>query len=291
MGSGEFSGMIDMRPTYARDCRTAGQRFWDSNPCGGNWKSYADFLTWIQRTEPYAFQIMGQYDWAGKRVLDVGCGQGTLLNYLSRYGATMFGVDMSISSLCRASTGATELGLSSLVHIAAANAERLPFPAAVFEAVVCFGVLHHTSDTQAGVKELWRILKPGGVAIVMLYRSGNPKWWATRLIRSFSFWMDGILRKDQPFAERIRKKQGIDDVRGTALLELFGVPILKAFSNRQARKMFAMFSKVEISNHQPGFERLADIVKGFGLIKKLLQRLDRRFKNIWGFYQVIQVVK
>ncbi len=283
--------MIGVQPSGSRNWKMDGQRFWDSNPCGGSWGSYTDFLAWIQRTEPYAFQILGQHEWKGKRVLDVGCGQGTLVNTVSRYGATVFGVDMSRFSLRCAAAGANEMGFSDRIHLATADAETLPFPDRCFESVLCFGVLHHTPDTQAGVKELWRVLKPGGMAIVMLYRSGNPKWWATRLIRGFSSMMACIIGKNRTIVERIRGKHGINDMRGTALLELFGVPILKAFSNTQARKMFSMFSKVEITNHQPGFRRLADIVGGFGLIEKLLLRLDQRYRKMWGFYQVIQAIK
>jgi SAM-dependent methyltransferase len=271
--------------------KTAGQSFWDANPCGGSWNRYMDFLSWAQRTEPYAFEITGQYNWTGKRVLDVGCGQGTLINYLPGFGATVFGVDMSVSSLRRAAVGANELGFCNLVSIAAADAESLPFPDACFDAVLCFGVLHHTPDTHGGVKELWRVLKPSGVAIVMLYRSGNPKWWMTRLIRSFSCLMDRIKGKDQLIADRLRGRHGVDEVRGTALLELFGVPILKAFSNRQACKIFNKFSKVEITNHQPGFRRLADLVQGLRPMEKLLKKFDQRVKNLWGFYQVIQAIK
>ena len=250
-----------------------------------------DFLTWIQRTEPYAFEVTGQNDWIGKRVLDVGCGQGALINYLPSFGASMFGVDISISSLRRAAAGASELGFSHLVNIAAADAERLPFRDAFFDAVLCFGVLHHTPDTHGGVRELWRVLKPSGIAIVMLYRSGNPKWWMTRFIRSFSCLIDRTVGKDQVIANWLRGRLGVGEVRGTALLELFGVPILKAFSNRQACKFFKMFSKVEITNHQPGFRRLVDVFQGLRPIENILKRFDQRVKQVWGFYQVIQAIK
>jgi SAM-dependent methyltransferase len=271
--------------------KTAGKGFWDTNPCGGSWNRYVDFLTWIQRTEPYAFEITGQHEWTGKRVLDVGCGQGTLINYLPAFGATVFGVDMSISSLRRAAAGANELGFSGLVNIAAADAERLPFPDAFFDAVLCFGVLHHTPDTHGGVRELWRVLRPSGIAIVMLYRSGNPKWWMTRFLRNVSCLIDRTIGKDQVIADWLRGRHGVDEARGTALLELFGVPILKAFSNSQACKLFEKFSKVEITNHQPGFRRLADIIQGLRSMEKLLKNLDQRVKQIWGFYQVIQAIK
>jgi ubiquinone/menaquinone biosynthesis C-methylase UbiE len=265
--------------------------FWDANPCGGDYGSYDDFMTWIQDTEPYAFEIMSRISWIDKRVLDVGCGQGTMVNYLPRFGATMFGLDLSPVSLHRAAAGAHELGYSDRVHLSAANAERLPFPNDCFDTVLSMGVLHHTENTTEGVREIWRVLKPGGLALVMFYRSGNPKWWMTRLIRTVSSLVDRIAGEPYYIANRLRPKHEEDDVRGTALLELFGCPILKAFSNRQVREMFRIFPKVLISNYQPGFRRLADIVPMLRSVEFLLEKIDRRFTQVWGFYQVIQAWK
>lgn len=277
-----------MEPTHVKK---AGQDFWDANPCGGNWNNYADFLAWIQRIEPYGFEITKRHDWGGKRVLDVGCGQGTLINYLPSFGAIMFGADMSLASLRRAAAGANELGYSDVVHVAAADAEILPFRRECFDAVLCFGVLHHTPDTQSGIEELWRVLKPGGLAIVMLYRSGNPKWWMVRLVRCLSTLTDHITGKDHTITHWLRKRQRFDNVSGTALLELFGVPVLKGFSNKQVREIFHMFSTVEITNHQPGFRRLADVVKILKPLENFLGWFDQRVMQIWGFYQVIHAIK
>jgi ubiquinone/menaquinone biosynthesis C-methylase UbiE len=209
--------MAKIAPTFSQRQKVEGQSFWDTNPCGGEWATYADFLAWIQRTEPYAFEIVERHDWAGKKVLDVGCGQGTLLNYLPRFGATMFGLDMSPVSLRRAAVGATALGYSNNVHLSVADAESLPFPNAYFDAVISFGVLHHTPDTRAGVNELWRVLKPGGLALVMLYRADNPKWWMVQLVRGLSHLIDLVSGERYTVANHLRSRRKGEDVQGTAL--------------------------------------------------------------------------
>jgi SAM-dependent methyltransferase len=265
--------------------------FWDANPCGGGWTNYTNFMAWIQDTEPYAFEIVDRNQWMDKRVLDVGCGQGTLLNYLPRLGATVFGLDLSPVSLYRAAAGAEELGHSDRVYLTAGNAEGLPFSDDCFDAVLSFGVLHHTENTTEGVREIWRVLKPGGLALVMLYRTGNPKWWTALLMRRASSLVDRIVGEHYFIANRLRPKHEGDDVRGTALLELFGCPILKAFSNRQIREIFRMFSRVLISNHQPGFRRMTDIFPISRPVESLLAKIDRRLTQVWGFYQVIQAWK
>lgn len=264
-------------PLAAADEKRAGRAFWDANPCGGSWSNYAEFADWIERTEPYAFNVLAKYEWAGKKVLEVGCGQGTVLTHLARRNASMVGVDMSRVSILRTREGARELGLP--VDVAQSDAESLPFADESFDAVVSFGVLHHTPDTGRAVREVRRVLKPGGRAIVMLYRTGNPKWWATRAIRRLS---------SSRVADDLRRGAGTDGDRGTALLELFGVPTMQAFSNAQARAFFEAFSAADIHNYQPGFRRLADMSKWLRPLAGVFGWIDRLTESTWGFYQVIE---
>jgi SAM-dependent methyltransferase len=268
------------------DEKRAGRAFWDANPCGGAWASYAAFAEWIERTEPYAFAVLSRHKWGGHCVLEVGCGQGTVLNHLAAKGARAVGVDMSMASIQLTRAGARELGRH--VEVVQADAESLPFPDESFDAVVSFGVLHHTPDTAKAVSELRRVLKPRGLAIVMMYRTGNPKWWTTRSIRTLSRAIDTASGKTAQLAERLRRGGGQDGNRGTALLELFGVPTMQAFSNRQARQFFEGFSAVDIQNCQPGFRRLADMTPLFRPLAGLLNRMDHLTDSVWGFYQVIE---
>lgn len=265
----------------------AGRDFWNSNPCGGTWASYSEFLDWYRAVEPYMFETVARQVWTGRRVLEVGCGQGPLLNHLPQYGAAVVGLDMSEASLRRAAEGARELGNES-VTLLQGDAEKLPFRDNTFDAVVSFGVLHHTPDTDGAVQEVRRVLKPGGTATVMLYRTGNPKWLATRTLRWWGRRRDRGAAAGARIADRSRQTHGVNDPRGTALLELFGVPTLKAYSNRDARAMFRGFSRVEIRNCQPGFRRMADIIPGLGPFELVLSWIDRRLAELWGFYQVIE---
>jgi ubiquinone/menaquinone biosynthesis C-methylase UbiE len=268
-----------------------GAKFWDSNPCGGIWPTYRQFMAWIQNTEPYIFSVLRNIDWNGKRVVEVGCGQGTTLNFLPQFGAEIVGLDMSLQSIRSAKFGASEIGHADRTRLLQADAEHLPLQNGSFDIAISIGVLHHTSDTVRGIREIHRLLKPGGLAVIMLYRSGNPKWWMTRLLRAYSRVVDSVKGETYVLANRIRARQSTGSAAGTALLELFGVPILKAFSNSQSRKIFSDFSDIKIRNYQPGFLRLADILPVLRLFKKLLADLDRKTEDIWGFYQVIEARK
>jgi SAM-dependent methyltransferase len=268
-----------------------GAEFWDANPCGGEWGAYREFLDWYQRTEPYIYRVLDRHDWRGKDVLEVGCGQGTVLNYLPGKGAKVYGIDMSIASLRQALSGAIEFGHASQIAVALADAEHLPFADASFERVISIGVLHHTPDTQAGIDEVCRVLRPGGTALVMLYRRGNPKWWATATLRGLARLVDRVAGRANGVADHLRSGRQVGSSQGTALLELFGVPVLRAFTNAQCVRMFSQFSDVRISNHQPGFERLCDILSWLRPVRPLLRLVDQSTESFWGFYQVIEAEK
>lgn len=268
-----------------------GADFWDANPCGGRWENYREFMTWIQRTEPYAFSVLNSYEWRGKTVLEVGCGQGTTVNYLPSLGANVFGMDLSFNSIMGTRVGAIELGSGSKLWLLQADAEAIPLASASYDIVISFGVLHHTPDTAGAIREIHRLLKPGGQAIVMVYKSGNPKWWMTRLLRIYAHLMDKLSGQKGFLANRLRARQEVGNPSGTALLELFGVPILKAFSNSQCREMFSDFKSLKIKNYAPGFRRLIDIFPSMSILGSFLGWLDSKTQHTWGFYQVIEAKK
>lgn len=92
---------------------------------------------------------------AGARVLDAGCGTGTLLSHLGAY--KRFGCDISKAYLERAKAHG-EVCFSAV--------EQMPYKNNWFDAVLCTDVLEHVLDLNACVTELLRVLKPGGLLIV-----------------------------------------------------------------------------------------------------------------------------
>lgn len=61
------------------------------------------------------------------------------------------------------------------------DVEELPFKSNVFDNVISFGVLHHTPNTEKGIKEIYRVLKPGGKAFLSFY-------YKNFLLRQPMFW-------------------------------------------------------------------------------------------------------
>jgi SAM-dependent methyltransferase len=105
--------------------------------------------------------------YAGKRVLEVGCGAGTDLVRFARGGAVVAGVDLSSSAIALARSNFEQQGLAA--DLREADGERLPFPDDSFDLVYAHGVVQYTANPRALVAECRRVLKPGGQAIFQVY--------------------------------------------------------------------------------------------------------------------------
>ncbi len=126
--------------------------------------------------------LLGQVEWelAGARVLDVGCGGGLFSEALAAEGCAVTGLDPSERSLEAARQHSGEAGLA--IHYERGVAERLPFDDHHFDLVCCCDVLEHVDDLDATVRECARVLRPGGA---LLYDTIN-RSWASRL---FVIWL------------------------------------------------------------------------------------------------------
>jgi len=101
----------------------------------------------------------------GRLVLDFGCGTGTTLELLSRYGRVV-GADESEVALGYCRQGETNSPRVNLVRIPREG--RLPFRDGSFDLVTALDVLEHLQDDRSALAELHRILAPGGVLVVFV---------------------------------------------------------------------------------------------------------------------------
>ncbi|HUG31301.1 MAG TPA: class I SAM-dependent methyltransferase [Acidimicrobiia bacterium] len=90
------------------------------------------------------------------RFLDVGCGLGAALEQAVACGAEVAGVDPSPSMVARASRRVPQ------ADVRVGSAEEIPFPDHYFTVVINVSSFHHWADKEAGLKEVLRVLAPGG---------------------------------------------------------------------------------------------------------------------------------
>ena len=154
---------------------------WERTPCGTRdippeeRKAFFDELERERYSlEPYIKEFARFSQGAGQRLLEVGVGAGTDFVNWVRNGAIATGVDLTEAGVALTKERLALEGLHADVHVA--DAEKLPFQNDSFDIVYSYGVIHHSPDTQRAVDEVWRVLKPGGKALVMIYRV--PSWTA-----------------------------------------------------------------------------------------------------------------
>ncbi len=109
----------------------------------------------------------------GGRVLDAGCGSGSMLLRLLKDGYEVAGVDMSERFVDMVRDKLRDSGYNG--DIKKGSITDLPFPSDSFDGVIAGEVLEHVEDDAVAVKELWRILKRSGVCAVSV--PANPGLW------------------------------------------------------------------------------------------------------------------
>ena len=109
-------------------------------------------------------------DLAGKRVLDLGCGAGAHTAMFRYYGADVAALDLS-PVRARASSGILP------GPAVCADMRHIPFRDGSFDFVYSNGVIHHAPDERGTVREILRVLKPGGGCAVMVYAKHSFLYW------------------------------------------------------------------------------------------------------------------
>jgi SAM-dependent methyltransferase len=133
---------------------------------------YLDHEPWIRP----AFDALGALD--GRTVLDFGCGHGMAATILARHGAHVHAFDIAPGYVNECRDRAHANGVH--VDVRVADGEHLPYGDEQFDAIWGAAILHHLDLARASA-ELWRVLKPGGVAVFCEPWGGNPLLrWARR---------------------------------------------------------------------------------------------------------------
>lgn len=130
-----------------------------------------EFLRWRNAQYPGYIDLMPVCGHDGLSILDYGCGPGHDLVGFSIFSSPtrLVGAEVAQSSLKEAASRLQLHGAQAELVLLNPDATRLPFDDATFDLVHSSGVLHHTADPEAIMREFRRILKPGGKAQIMVY--------------------------------------------------------------------------------------------------------------------------
>jgi SAM-dependent methyltransferase len=280
--------------------------FWQAHPCGTKF-SDAEIGTpeFFERVEAHRYEkewhIPAAADFSnarGLRVLEIGCGMGTDGAQFAKAGANYTGIDLTDAAVELARKRFQVSGLKGEFRVA--DAERLDFPDASFDLVYSHGVLHHTPDIEAAVREIHRVLKPGGRAMVMLYHRGSYNYRVgIRVLRRAGA---GLLTSEAGLKLiNLLTREPIDSLREHAQLakngnssaddflsqstDGAGNPLARVYSRREARELFKDFSAVELRAYFLN-KRFIPIIGNF-----LPRAFESALASRWGWHLWIYATK
>jgi len=220
----------------------------DSSPA-----SLRKFDDWFFDFYPYVFDHVRLSELAGKDVLEVGLGYGSLSQKIAESGARYCGLDIAPGPVEMARHRLRQARLPGRAEQGSILAA--PFPDGSFDRIVSIGCFHHTGDMRKAVEECWRMLRPGGSLMVMVYYAYSYRRWmqaradTLRYLRSECLGYRGVVAPAED-----REKWDYDHARdGSA------APHTDFVSVKSLRHMARRFSrfrwKLQNINQEPPFEK------------------------------------
>jgi ubiquinone/menaquinone biosynthesis C-methylase UbiE len=221
---------------------------WGQDPCGAEYDRehelgtreffdeierhlYAEYAAWMPR-------VMEFESFRGARLLEIGCGMGTDLLQFARGGALCTGIDLTPRSIEITRHRFRLYGAEGNFMIS--DGERLPFQSESFDVVYSNGVLHHTPDTGGAIREVHRVLRPGGTAKVMLYHRN-----------SLNYWIEIVLRRGVLGMEFLRGRSAEEIMsRVIEFSDHDARPLVKVYSRKEAGELFSLFNDVRVEVEQ-----------------------------------------
>lgn len=259
--------------------------FWNEASCGeaylddaGARDKYESAREARYRLEPY-IPAFADFDAChGEDVLEIGVGMGSdHRRWALAKPQSLFGVDLTPRAIEHTQRQLAHEDLASDLRVA--DAESLPFDDDSFDRVYSWGVLHHSPDTERAFLEVWRVLRPGGVAKIMIYHS--------RSVTGCMLWFRYALLAGKPWRSFCEIYDQHLESPGT-----------KAYTVEEARELCRNFSSVDIKVQLNHGELLMGEVgqrhKGLLLtIAKAIwpRPLIKRFCANYGLYLMITARK
>ncbi len=226
--------------------------------------------------KPFFKEVIDFESYKGKKILEVGCGIGIDSIQFARAGNDLTLLDLTIESVSIARSRLESEGFSA--NYVSGDSENLPFADNQFDVVYSYGVIHHSPDTTRSVSEIFRVLKPGGQAVVMLYNYFSAMVFCQVLLNQ-GFRL-GYFFKYWSLQELLNRRTELQSATES------NEPVLtQAFSKREVRKMFREYNNVSISTHYltPGM-----LAQFRYLLKVLPNWIKSRLPGLIGWNHIIK---
>jgi len=206
--------------------------FWNAASCGEDLYLKSDERQEYERQaakryelEPYIVPFADFSAARDRDVLEIGVGLDADHQRFAEASARLTGVDLTERAVAHTQERLAERGLQS--RLMTADAEELPFDDASFDIVYSWGVLHHSPNTPKAIDEVWRVLRPGGSARIMIYHAHS--------MVGYMLWLRYALLTGKP-------QRSLADIYAQHLES----PGTKAYTVEEAQHLFTRFSHCAI---------------------------------------------
>lgn len=193
-------------------------------------KAYFDYY-------PYLKSYLNIQNLERKDVLEIGLGFGTVSEYLAINSKNYIGLDYSKGPVEIVNERIKTNGKQDFAHSIQGDARDLPFENEKFDFVVSIGCLHHTGDTPKCIEEIYRVLKPNGVCLIMLYNKNSFRRGVLVPLKYF-------LKKEKKYTSYKEYERAKYDTN----LNEEAAPHTDYFSKNDVKKMFSKFNKLKINS-------------------------------------------
>lgn len=211
--------------------------YWDRESCGEVYAVGEDAQARLSaqharryELEPYIREFARFEQGAGKDVLEIGVGMGAdHLEWAKSGPRSLTGVDLTPRAIEHTQRRFELFGYRS--RLQTGDAENLCFADDSFDLVYSWGVLHHSPETPRAIEEVRRVLRPGGVARIMIYHYYS--------MVGYMLWMRYGLLRGRPL-------RSLADIYASHLES----PGTKCYTVAQAQEMCRNFSQADIRAQQ-----------------------------------------
>ncbi len=173
--------------------------YWDGRPCNirhsprpvGTREYFDEVETRKYFVEPHIVRFAEYPRWAGRRVLEIGCGIGTDTINFARHGAHVTAVDVSARSIDVARQRSEVYSLQDGIRFYCGNAEDLStfVPMEPYDLVYSFGVIHHTPRPDRVIEQIRQYVRSGTAVKLMVYHRHS--WKVLQILLKYGrgrFW-------------------------------------------------------------------------------------------------------
>lgn len=245
------------------DRKIEAQKTWGASPTGwtsalGHQPGTKEFFDKAREfrddiEQPWLADVVPFHQMAGKRVLEIGFGPGYDTLKFLQAGATYTGIDITPENVER-----TKQHLKFFGHdpdVQQGDAENLPFPDASFDVVYSNGVLHHVPDMERAFREAWRVLKPGGELIVLLYHRHSVHYAGLVLVH----YLSGRFRRET-LAER-RSRIEATSANASPIVNVYSKSELKRILESCGFEAKSIVARKCTAEDLPGASKLGSIYR------------------------------